>query len=104
MLFNPLWEEDSGENNPKNANLLRPFVFGLFEQVHQIRINARWFPFDLLSFLGVLQTVELPETLRIIIVECDWVEGAFTAKVQQKYAAAKIQGKVVDRVRLNLKL
>ena len=100
LVLNPLWMRGSRGNKPKNANLLRPFVFGLFEQVHQIRINAGHgyaflFPFDLLSFLGVLQTVELPETLRIIIVEGGWVKRAFTAKVQQKYAAAKIQGKVV---------
>ena len=50
--------------------------------------------------------MDLPQTLRLIIIEADWMERAFTDKVMTEYAAANIEGEVVEVIgqsSLNLK-
>merc|ERR1712228_769128 len=96
LVMNPLVRYG---DKPKDANLLKPFVFNLFRHVHTIRITAGpYHTFDLLSFLRMLQSVDLPETLRLITIDdgnAQWVQNAFDI-VKEEYTAANIEGEMVD--------
>ena len=114
--LNPLWSDKPDvwvpskrkyklSDKPKDANLMKPFVFTLFPDVHEVRITATDHPFDFLSFLRLLQSVDVPESLQWITIEAgypSWIEKAFN-KVKDKYTAANIEY-AVDRYTLSLKL
>ena len=92
-VMNPLWHRKYDDENSKdrNANLMKPFVFTVFPDVHQIRISAWNFPFDLISFLRMMRKVNVPETLEFIFIDGrEWLDDAFTEKVKEEYAANRI--------------
>ena len=70
------------------------------------------YPFDLSLFLGILQSVDLPKTLKLIIIQDwndgdNWIDNAFTEKVKEEYAAANIQYEMAEKEDwkyLNLKM
>ena len=93
-VMNPLWNKmkDGLNNKPANANLMKSFVLSLFRDVHQITIWAgNYYPFDLVLFLAMIRSVEVPETLKIIIIEGrKWIDDQFNDKVAAEYAAEGI--------------
>ena len=70
------------------TNVMKPLVFSLFLEVCQIKIWTNEYPFDLMSFLRLIRSVDMPETLELILIEGGWIERAFTKKVEQGYIAA----------------
>ena len=95
MVINPLWNEILDDvDKPVNANLLKPLIFTLFRDVHQIRILGRRYPFDLMLFLQMIRGVDIPETLDFIIIDgSEFIYDGFTDQVKEEYALAGITAK-----------
>ena len=106
MVMNVLWQNDYQSEQPKYANLMKPFVFTLFRDVHHIEIFANGpsikvfgkghnggHPFNLKSFLRMIKSADIPQTLDLILIEGDWVNKAFNMEIQEEYAAEGIVGK-----------
>ena len=95
LMVNSMWHkyDDTESDKPIKANLIKPLVFTLFRDVHQIRISADYNPFDLMSFLRMLQNVDIPEKLEYILITGEkWVGEGFTGKVKDAYFAEGIIG------------
>ena len=106
MVMNPLWNQlyDGGDNEPTNANLMKPFVFTVFRDVCQVKLDAVDYRFDLMSFLRMIESVNLPKTLELIIIEGGWWSNKeFNEMVKQAYADVGIRG-VIERLRRSTSL
>ena len=73
LVVNPMRR---GIYNDLKGNMVKPFVFAVFQHVQRINIQAPDFPFDLVLFLKLLNELELPESLEHIVVEGVWLENA----------------------------
>merc|ERR1712150_31032 len=87
---------------PKGDNLMKPLIFNLFRNVHQIRIVAGDYSFDFMLFLRMIRSVDIPETLEMILIEGqkNWIKYRFTESVERKYAAKGITAIQYDSVKL----
>ena len=93
MVVYPLRNQRADLRAKINDNLIKSLVFTLFPDVHQIRIDAHEYPFDLISFLNVIRSVDIPQTLEFILIEgTGCLRRAFTMKVNEQYAAEGIDG------------
>ena len=95
--------EDVGDK-PDNVNMIKPFVFDLFRQLRQIRIDAPDNGFDLLLFLNMISTIHLPDSLEIIIIDGDWLEDAFNEEVAEQFIAKGFKTEFEDDYTLSVKL
>ena len=90
-----------------DTNLMKPLVFNLFRNLHQIRIYTGYHSFDLVEFFEMIQNADIHHTLKLITIESDddWLDRDFTDKMKTEYSAKGLKiEKEKDAVCWTLKL
>ena len=104
MVINTMWDEghewkSRTETESEDVNLLKPFVFELFPNVNSISIWSPCYPFDLVSFLRILQRADLPEQLKLItVMGTRSIGDYFSEKVNEEYKKANMEASLNDQL------